>query len=403
MKRKPGFDDELRVKGQRWSWPVRSIGRLMIMVAVLGAALSVMVGMRKQKKNVRYFPARVQQRIQAPQVNARAALPRDPFVVVAAAEIDAAMVVPAPAGDEAMVFNPYTANDSRQWLFRLPEILRCPSRKRNQASCPMNILPPGYTNCPRRLSRVEPETEFTMLETENAIEWDFITLVAWWNLYGLPVLLMLVAIAALIRGRSHPATTTGQDSSRIVCRIGLIHCALAVQAMIFLVQALLTLRTMGIPESLISLVAGLIDTAVNPVLAIGLLRRRSLARRVAIAWYAIRSLLGILVIVWRWYYLVPLDLATWPELAVARIMPLFLFVVMFLPRIKRVFIGRPKPEPLNAQTSDTEPASPLADAPIGWPLVSLATLLLLIVVCSNLVADAADWGYRLAFEPESIP
>ena len=84
-------------------------------------------------------------------------------------------------------------------------------------------------------------------------------------------------------------------------------------------------------------------------------------------------------------------------------MPLFLFVVMLLPRIKRVFVNGAKPEPLNAETSDPEGASPLTEAPIGWPVVSLATLLFLIVACSNLVVDAADWGYRLAFESESIP
>ncbi len=193
------------------------------------------------------------------------------------------------------------------------------------------------------------------------------------------------------------------DSSRIVRRIGLIHCALSIQALIFLAQALLTMRTMGIPESFVSPIAGLLDTMVNPVLAIGLLRRRSLTRRLAIVWYAIRSLLGILIIAWRWYYQVPFDLATWPELLVSRIMPLFLFLVMLLPRIKRVFVKGAKPGPMAAQTSETELAPPLAEAPIGWPVVSLATLLLLIVAGSNLVVDAADWGYRLAFESESIP
>jgi hypothetical protein len=109
MKLKPGFDDEFQPKPQRWAWPVRSIGRMMIVVAVCGACLSVMVGMGKHKRNVRYFRARVQRPILAPQAQALAVQPRDPFVVVASAEIDAMMVVPAPAGiDEAMVFNPYT-------------------------------------------------------------------------------------------------------------------------------------------------------------------------------------------------------------------------------------------------------------------------------------------------------
>jgi hypothetical protein len=242
-----------------------------------------------------------------------------------------------------------------------------------------------------------------MPEIEEAIEWDFVTLVAWWNLYGLPVLLSLVAIGVLIRARSRPATTTSRDSSQIVSRIGLIHCALAIQALILLVQALLTMGAMGIPESFVSPVAGLIDTVVNPVLAIGLLRRSSLTRRLAIAWYAVRSLLGILVIAWRWYYQVPFDLATWPELAVSRVMPLLLLTLMLLPRIKRVFVKEAMPELPNDGTSHPELASPLVDAPVSWPIASLATLLLLIVVYSNVVVDAADWGYRLAFEAESIP
>ena len=241
-----------------------------------------------------------------------------------------------------------------------------------------------------------------MPEMEDAIEWDFVTLVAWWNLYGLPVLLAVVAIAVLGRNWSRPATTIGEDSSRIVRRFGLIHCVLAIQALIFLVQALLTMRTTCIPESFVSPIAGLIDTVVNPVLAIGLLRRRSRTRRLAIAWYVIRSLLGVLIMAWRWYYQVPFDPATWPELAVSRIMPLFLLTVMLLPRIKRVFVTGAMPELLNAEAGHPDLASPRADAPMSWPIVSLATLLLLIVVCSNLVVDAADWGYRLAFEAESI-
>jgi hypothetical protein len=242
-----------------------------------------------------------------------------------------------------------------------------------------------------------------MPEMEDAIGWDFVTVVECWNLYGLPVLLALVALAVLVRRPSRPEPSGLSDSQRIVRRIGLIHCALATQALIVFVQALLTMRTMGIPESFVSPIAGLLETLVNPVLAIGLLRRRSLTRRLAIVWYAIRSLLGILIIAWRWYYQVPFDLATWPELLVSRIMPLFLFVVMLLSRIKRVFVKGAKPGPLAAQTSETELALPLAEAPIGWPVVSLATLLLLIVAGSNLVVDTADWGYRLAFESESIP
>ena len=38
-----------------------------------------------------------------------------------------------------------------------------------------------------------------MPDADDAIEWDILTLVDWWNLYGLPVLLAVVAISVLVR------------------------------------------------------------------------------------------------------------------------------------------------------------------------------------------------------------
>ena len=52
---------------------------------------------------------------------------------------------------------------------------------------------------------------------EEAIEWDFVTLVDWWNLYGLPVLLVVVAIAVLIRSRSRPAAELPSEQFRDSC------------------------------------------------------------------------------------------------------------------------------------------------------------------------------------------
>ena len=120
-------------------------------------------------------------------------------------------------------------------------------------------------------------------------------------------------------------------------RIGFIHCALSAQALIFLVQALLTMRTMGIPESFIDLVVGFITTAVNLILAVGLLRISLVARMFALAWYMLLSLLGLLAAWWLYYYRVPIDPAKWPDQVASKILPVFLFAVMLLPRIKRVF------------------------------------------------------------------
>jgi hypothetical protein len=236
----------------------------------------------------------------------------------------------------------------------------------------------------------------------GATEWDFFTLVAWWNLYALPVLLVVVAIAVVVQRRSGRASTFWQDRSRSIRRIGLIHCALALDALISLVQELLTIRTMGIPESHASLVGSTISTLVNAVLAFGILRQRQTARRLAIGWYVILSLIAVLVVAWLWPYGVAVDPATWPVQLVSKVMPFVLLFVMILPRTKRLFAKDARSTLLSEPGGD-EGSRPLTEAPASWPVVSLLTWLFLIVVCSNLVVDVADWCYRLTFESEAIP
>jgi hypothetical protein len=242
-----------------------------------------------------------------------------------------------------------------------------------------------------------------MPEPEDAIGWDFLTVIDGWILYGLPILLVVAAAVTLRYGRSHAKANASSDSLRTVRRIGLIHCALAAQSLIFLAQELLTMRTMGIPESHISLVVGSITTVMNTVLAFGLLHLSPIARRLALFWYALLSLISLLAIAWLYYYRVGIDPMKWPEQVVSKILPLFLLVVMLLPRAKQVFANRARVAPATAEPSDRDGAAALAEASVGWRIISLAALLFLIVVCSNLVVDAADWGYRLAFVSESVP
>ena len=97
---------------------------------------------------------------------------------------------------------------------------------------------------------------------------------------------------------------------------------------------------------------------------------------------------------WLFRYHVAIGAAEWPEQAVSKVMPFFLFGVMLLPRIKRVFAAGLRNSRRSPSRSPAE-MSPLPPAPAGRPMVSLVTLLFLIVVCSNLVVDVADWGHRL--------
>jgi hypothetical protein len=238
---------------------------------------------------------------------------------------------------------------------------------------------------------------------EDAIEWNFRTLVDGWILYGLPVLLLVVGVTVLIRRRSRPQTSADRESVLTVRRIGLIHCALAAQALIFLVQVLLTMRTMGIPQSFIDLIVGLVTTVVNPILAVGLLCFSRVTRRFALAWYVLLSLLSLVAVWWLYYYRVPIDPAKWPEQVASKMLPVFLWGVMLLPRIKRVFAKEARAVQPTAQSSDPDGVAAPAEALIRPPVISLLALLFLIVVVSNLAVDAADWGNRLVFETESVP
>ena len=240
-----------------------------------------------------------------------------------------------------------------------------------------------------------------MANDGGAAEWDFVTLVAWWNLYGLPVVLVVAASAVALRRRSGPPRSLWQDRSRSIRRIGLIHAALALHSLISLVQELLTLRTMGIPGSHIGLVGSTISTLVNPALAWGLLRWNQAARRFAIGWYVILSVIAAVVVAWMYRYGVDVDPATWPVQLVSKIMPFFLLFVMLLPHTKRLFAKDARSKLLD-QPGDGEVALSLTHEPAGWPVVSLLTVFFLIIVCSNLVVDLADWGYRAVFESDAI-
>ena len=154
-----------------------------------------------------------------------------------------------------------------------------------------------------------------MPDIDGASEWDFVTLVAWWNLYGLPLLLAAVAVIAVARNRYRTPLTSAADGARALSYCGYIHFALALRALIHLVQELLTLRVMGIPQSfpVVGLLSPAVSVLVDPLLGLGLLRRRRAARWCAIAWYLFWSSIAVYVIHWLWHNNVPIDPAAWPD------------------------------------------------------------------------------------------
>jgi hypothetical protein len=79
-------------------------------------------------------------------VRAPVAQERDRFVVMTAAEIDAAMVVVAPAGiDEAMVFNP-DRHARQAWGAPVGVTPLIPVPGGQPGQLPYNLVPPGSLN-----------------------------------------------------------------------------------------------------------------------------------------------------------------------------------------------------------------------------------------------------------------
>ena len=244
-----------------------------------------------------------------------------------------------------------------------------------------------------------------MQEDLESTSLDFLTLVAWWNLYALPLVLVAVVVAAIVAARRHRRGSTAADGTLAVLRLSLIHYALAVRAAILLAQELLSLRVMGIPESLIILIGSAIAVVINPLLGFGL-GRRLRGRRTrwsALVWYTLLVLIAGYTAYWMWEYRAVADPARWPEHAVSLVLPFFLWGAMFLPRVRRVFTSGVEAEsdrPMDAAEMGNPSPSP---APEGWPWASLLALVFLIIVCSTVIVEAMDWIHRLASEPELTP
>jgi len=237
-----------------------------------------------------------------------------------------------------------------------------------------------------------------MPEGDGSSGWDFLTLVTFWSLYGLPVLLLATGTFILVKKRRLDRSNLGDvalDGRRVVRIVALIHLGLGLHGAILLVQELLTFRVMGVSESFATLITETLHVIVNPPLALGLWLARRGARWFAIAWYLFLAVLGAIVAQWLWRYHVAIESRSWPNHLAGKVMPFFLFVVMFLPRVKRVF-ARPKKATVTEVGSVADEPSP---EPSGrWSIVSLICLLLLIVVVSNFAVDTADWIERSVAE-----
>ena len=116
-----------------------------------------------------------------------------------------------------------------------------------------------------------------MPEGDGLIAWDFRTALLWWNLFALPALLVVTAVFVAARNRrlerNNPAALD-LDGRRLVKIAALIHLGISIQALVRLIQELLTMREMGVPESFANFVGQTLSVIVNPLLALGFWRGR---------------------------------------------------------------------------------------------------------------------------------
>jgi hypothetical protein len=241
-----------------------------------------------------------------------------------------------------------------------------------------------------------------MPEDGEVAQWDFLTLIDWWNLYILPAVLALVVAALIIRRRIRPASTKRLEAAPTIQRIGLIHLVLGLRAIVHLAQELRTLGTMGIFQSNpVSNLITALSVLINPLLGVGLWRLNSKARRGAIFWYLLWSLIAAWVTYWIWYYRAPVTLADWPDHVVGKATPWFLLVVMLRPQTRRMFASRLNRASGADSRADAQPNEPvMPQPPKDWPVVGSIVIVLLVIACSTLFVDVADWVYRAATEQD---
>jgi hypothetical protein len=237
-----------------------------------------------------------------------------------------------------------------------------------------------------------------MPEGPEPVAWDFLTFVTGWNLFALPVLLLVTGVVVFLKDRRRRTANPkaiGLDGRRTVRIVALIHLGLGLHGAMRLVQELLTMRVMGVTESFANFIVEVVSVIVNPLLAIGFWRTWRMARYWAIAWYVFLTAIAVYVVHWYWHYQVPVEPRSWPNHLASRVMPLFLLVVMFLPQVKQVFARQKTQTAASDERDANEPAPALGAC---WSVVSLIALLFLIVVASNLTVDTADWIERSVAE-----
>ena len=215
----------------------------------------------------------------------------------------------------------------------------------------------------------------------------------------MPALLLATGAFVLFKGRGigrreRKLADIDFDGAGLVRIVTFIHLGIALHAAMRLIQELLTMRVMGVPESFVNLIEELVLVVVNPLLAPGLWLARPSARWLAIGWYAFLSVLGVIVSVW-----------VGPSCGdrfnlVARFLrrqgDAVLSALLHVPATSERVFARAKKGP--AAGVELTASAPATTPGRRWSIFSAITLLLLMVVVSSLAVGTADWIERSVAE-----
>lgn len=219
-----------------------------------------------------------------------------------------------------------------------------------------------------------------MMGSAEGLSEFWVGLVSFWNLYGLPTLLAILAGIHFAR----PSAEQG-DRHRVVRRLGLIHIGLALWCVVSIVDEFWAAREQGYGmANMFVVVPAAVSTLVDIPLAIGLLRRWRVARWVAVVF----NLLGWTLAVWFTHLVsqagASFDPSEWPRMAVARVLPGFIVFCLLLPATGRVFSRVVQAE---------------SRAPTRFDRVlDLLSRLAVVTLVSVVIVDAIDLGIRVVSE-----
>jgi len=229
---------------------------------------------------------------------------------------------------------------------------------------------------------------------------DIIGLIEAFNLYVLPPILIVVVVGTLAHRRraSDDGVPPDDDASlrldrldreRTVRLIGLLNLGLALRAFVMAIPEFQAYYISGNFSifAMINIGMPLVVAALNLPIGLGLWWLRPWARWAEVVWNLLLSALALPLFVWLWRLGASITLAEWPDIAVSKVLPPLLVLLMLSPATARVVSAEHRA--LVARTPH------LSTSRTRRSLTSSLIVGFLVIVGSVVVVNSLDWAIRI--------